>query len=180
MNESSKGWYGYWTGPNGYNSKDIFKFYDQLELIYDPERWSSTYHRECPESVLKMVYSRVQPRLIVQTSLPIFLRRTTEKEAIEQMRSWLKLAYHIKSTHTMGARYLIFVIFVTFKSKLKNDFHPSTCYFRCQISNVSFWVLMITIFSRQYRAPDLCWHPFSALLGQRWRGSWYWFQLLVL
>ena len=109
MNESSKAWYEYWTGPNGYNSKNIFTLYDKLELIYDPERWSPTYHRECPESVLKMLYARVQPRLIVQTSLPLFLRRTTEKEAIRQMRVWLQIAHYIKSKHTMGSRYVLFL-----------------------------------------------------------------------
>lgn len=98
-------WYDYWTGPNGYNSKQLFKLYDELELVYDPEKWSSTYHNECPEWVLKRIYSYVQPRLVVQTSLPDFLRQTTEEEAVTQMRAWLQVANHIKSKHTMGPRY---------------------------------------------------------------------------
>ena len=109
VNESSKIWYDYWTSPNGYNSKSIFKLYDKLELIYDPERWSPTYHRECPEEVLKMLYAHVQPRLVVQTWLPYFLRNTTEDEAVQQMRNWLKIAHNIKSQHTMGPRYALFL-----------------------------------------------------------------------
>ena len=97
-------WYDWWTGPHGYNSQDIFKMYDVLELIYDPERWSPNYHTQVDISVLKYIYCRVQPRLVLQKDLSRVVRMTTETVACKQLRTWLRIANRVKEQHTLGLR----------------------------------------------------------------------------
>ena len=97
-------WYDWWTGPHGYNAQEIFVMYEKLELIYDPERWSPNYHTQVDKSVLKYIYRRVQPRLVLQEHLPQAVRMTTEREGCQQLRIWLQIANHVKEQHTLGLR----------------------------------------------------------------------------
>ena len=97
----------FFTGPDGYNSKEIFKVYDRLELIYDSEKWNVNYHLTVPDSIFEMIYSRVQPRLVVQEHLSESLRTMTQDRATHQLKLWLQLANSVKEKHTLGLRYAL-------------------------------------------------------------------------
>ena len=84
----------------------LLKHFRKLGKIYDYENWTSTFHEDIDESLLKWLYLQVLPFLALNKDLPLKTRYVKEKDFVLSMRLWLKLAYAQKKRQNFGKRYI--------------------------------------------------------------------------
>lgn len=88
-----------------FRNLDILDHFRKLGKIYDSDNWSSTYHKEVDESILKWLYLQVIPFLALNKDLDVRARYVKEKDFIWLMRKWLQFAYKHKKQQVFGKRY---------------------------------------------------------------------------
>ena len=84
----------------------ILEHFRKLGKIYNCENWTSTFHEDIDESLLKWLYVQVLPFLALNKNLSLKTRYIKEKDFVISMRIWLKLAYSQKKRQHFGKRYV--------------------------------------------------------------------------
>ena len=71
---------------NFYENSPILQIYRKLSQIYDPSRWSLTYHYQVHMDVVDWLYYSVIVQLALNKELPLHVRYMTKREFISARR----------------------------------------------------------------------------------------------
>ena len=94
---------------NFYENSPILQIYRKLSQIYDPCRWSLTYHFEVHMNVVDWLYYSVIVQLALNKELPLHVRYMRKEEFRRQIKKWLKIAYEHKQRRELGKMYPFFL-----------------------------------------------------------------------
>ena len=84
----------------------LLEHFRKLGKIFDYENWTSSFHDDIDQSLLKWLYLQVLPFLALNKKLPLKTRYITESSFVTAMRIWLKFAYSKKKRQKFGKRYV--------------------------------------------------------------------------